>query len=813
MSPQSKNSTDHKVSNDALLKFFVRASLLTGEAAQKAEAELAADHHAKSAIEWVVNKGIISEDALAHAMAEHLKLPYVNLAAVALDAAATALIREDLAVRYEVVPLRALENSLVIAAANPFDRAAVRAIEFAVGKRVQIEVATVSAIRDALEHAYHLEEALDAYLRGVPDGGEIPIAELHDDAADVKSLLRGTELPPVIKLLNLILLEGIRLHASDVHIEANLTAVQVRYRIDGMLQESFRLPNWVHDPLVARCKILARLDITERRVPQDGRLQVRYRDSTIDLRVSVLPTQFGEKVTMRILNGNGAPSGLDALALSPRDLKCMRHALGRPEGMILVTGPTGSGKTTTLYAMIAEIISPTRNIVTIENPIEFQMRGVNQVEVNEKQGLTFASTLRSILRQDPDVILVGEIRDSETAEIALRAAQTGHLVLSTLHTNDAVSTIGRLVDLGIEPYMMSSSLNLIVGQRLVRHICAACAAPYEPDIEVLRSLQIDPASQQFLKGAGCSQCHKSGYAGRGAVFEVMPITNQFAKLIESKATENALRLQARADGMVSLPESAASKVVAGFTTPEEVLRVIDIALEGIHCPNCHRAVEEAFAMCPHCATPLQHTCSGCNVRLQKEWQICPYCGTAAKGPIAAVAAPAAVAVPSPPPIAENPAPAAEAAREYRALVVDDQADMRKLITFTLEHGGMPISVVQASDGQEALDLAQDDPPDLVLLDVMMPGMDGFEVCEQLRHNVRTAFIPILMLTALDDSGSRARGFLAGTDDYISKPFARAELLARVRRLLQRTYGAILPEPPRAVTRVKRDPPELVRLSA
>jgi type IV pilus assembly protein PilB len=783
----------------ALLKFLARADVVPSEMAQDAErALLDQRNNGMSAIDWLTRKGRMDEEQLARRIAELLHLPYVNLPAVVLNASVTALVKEELASRCGVVPLRAPEGGLVVATANPLDREALRAVEFATGRRVHAEVAMQAAVRDALEHAYHLDDTLNAYLKGIPEAADVPVAELPEEHGDLKSLMRETGLPPVVKLFNLILLEGIRSGASDVHIEPSQTELRVRYRIDGILEESFHLPKWIQDPLTARCKVLARLDITERRVPQDGRIRVNYREHMIDLRVSSLPTQFGEKVTMRILDPSGAPSGLDRFGFSVRDLECIRQAIARPEGMILVTGPTGSGKSTTLYGMLAEMISPTTNIVTIENPIEYQLRGVNQVEINEKQGLTFAGTLRSILRQDPDVILVGEVRDAETAEIALRAAQTGHLVLSTLHTNDAVSTVTRLIDLGIEPYMLASSLHLVMAQRLVRRTCDECAQPYEPDPFDLQKLQIQPGAHNFRRGRGCPVCRKSGYAGRVGVFEVMPITNALAKLVEQKASEPVLRLQARDDGMHPLGEAAAERVCAGVTTAEEVLRVVDAIDDGARCPACGRAVEDTFALCPHCAAPLRCTCASCGMKLQKEWQICPYCGAGNKQAAAAMKSTAVPSEVAPPPIPLTPIGATSggpSTRMYRALVVDDQPDFRRLLSFTLEHSGLPLSVETASGGPEALERVANDRPDVIILDVMMPDMDGFEVCERLRANVRTAFIPILMLTALDDSGSRARGFLAGTDDYISKPFARAELMARVRRLLERSYGTIIPAEP------------------
>ena len=344
------------------------------------------------------------------------------------------------------------------------------------------------------------------------------------------------------------------------------------------------------------------------------------------------------------------------------------------------------------------------------------------------------------------------------------------------------------------------------------------AEVYEPTPQSLRLLQIDPHARQFVRGRGCPACRKSGFLKRIGVFEVLSVTRPLAALIEGKASEGALRAQARQDGMVTLAECAASRVLEGLTTAEEVLRVVDVGAEEAHCPTCERQIEENFTLCPHCGTTLRSTCSSCGMQLQKEWQLCPYCGTvgdrrrpdatvSAGSPRAAVTAPSQN-LPLLPGDGDPP-------RSYRALVVDDQPDMRRLVTHTLEHSGLPISTIEASDGLAALTRAQDEPPDLIVLDIMMPGMDGFEVCEQLRANVRTAFIPILMLTARDDAGSRARGFLAGTDDYIGKPFARAELLARVRRLIERTYGAVLPQdpPPQRELPAPADEPGLAHLSA
>src|SRR5262245_50792010 len=380
-----------KTARDAkLLKFLVQNQLLSSEVVEAAETELANDRNEASVLEWLGRRGLIEEEQLAVAVAHKLRLAFVNLATCTLDPDTVALIKEELATRYRVVALRQEGPTLIVATANPLDHEAVKAIEFATERRVRVVVATATSIVDALGRAYHFDAALSAYLQAVPGDPDVPVAELEEETADLDSLKRQTSLPPVVKLLNLILLDGIRTGASDIHIENSATEVRVRYRIDGMLQEAFQFPKWVMEPLVARCKVLAKLDITERQKPQDGRIRIHYRDAMIDLRVSSLPTQFGEKVTLRILNSATAPAGLDHLDLSERDLRCIRQAITRPQGMILVTGPTGSGKTTTLYSMLAELISTTRNIVTIENPIEYQIAGVNQVEINDKRGLTFA---------------------------------------------------------------------------------------------------------------------------------------------------------------------------------------------------------------------------------------------------------------------------------------------------------------------------------------------------------------------------------------------------------------------------------------
>jgi len=605
--------------------------------------------------------------------------------------------------------------------------------------------------------------------------------------------------------------------------------------------------------VVSRLKILAKLDIAERRLPQDGRVSVRYQGRSVDLRVSTLPTHFGEKMVLRVLGGATAPA-IDSLGLSPDQQRLLESAIQQPQGMILVTGPTGSGKTTSLYALLAWYHRPEVNIVTVEDPIEFQLAGINQVQVNPKAGLTFASALRSILRQDPDVILVGEMRDRETVEIACQAAMTGHMVLSTLHTNSAIGAVTRMLDLGVDPGVLATSVTLVIAQRLVRRVCKECREEYEPGEAVRNRVGMFGPPTPVYRGRGCPACGGTGYSGRIGIYEFFRPTNAVKKLINERASEAEMRLAARQGGMAPLREDAIGKIKAGITSPDEVLRVVQVDENEMPCPGCQALIEADFATCPYCRRNLKATCTACGQALRLEWTLCPYCNTSttaepkpstpapvkvevsvsmpetlrpgsaeparepepALGPAVVVgpalpAGPAMIAgpglpaefhAPEPPPAEwagpvvrqEPPAPAppgthAEPGRRpLRVLVVDDDPDIRLIVAATLRKMAIPIEVVQAQDGVEAIEKAREAPPDLAVLDVMMPRMDGFDTCRALRENVRTAFVPILMLTASADQDSRTKAYLIGTDDYMAKPFLPVDLKLRIARLLRRTYG-------------------------
>ena len=424
--------------------------------------------------------------------------------------------------------------------------------------------------------------------------------------------------------------------ASDIHVEPTEDRVVVRHRLDGILREVIALPKWVHDGLVARLKVLAGMDIAEKRLPQDGRLRVQVDDNReVDLRVSTLRTMYGEKIVLRVLDQRKGPPQLTELGLPSDGLETLRHLLRQQHGMILVVGPTGSGKTTTLSSAIASLQTTRTNIITIEDPIEYQLRGVNQTQISDKIGLTFASSFRAILRQDPDVILVGEIRDFDTAQIALRAAQTGHLVLSTLHTDDGPSTLTRLMDMGTEACVIGSALIGVVAQRLVRGLCVQCRVRYTPTSDVLRSLNItdaDADTHAFCRAEGCDQCNHTGYRERIGIFEIMPVNDKLRRLIAGNRGEDAIRDEAISAGMASLGADGLAKFKSGVTTAEELLRVVpEVGEVRSVCPSCNGSVESGFQVCPYCGHQLAHGCPSCHRALQPGWNFCPHCATSMAG--------------------------------------------------------------------------------------------------------------------------------------------------------------------------------------
>jgi len=628
---------------------LIQAGLITEDDLQAALAEHKRTGERLGSV--LVRMNLATEKQITKALAYQLGFPYVSLTEEPPDPAAIVLIPKDVAVKRVCVAVRLEKNLLTVAMSDPLLFSLVQDLEFQTGYRIRQVVSTRSDILEAIETGYP-DKALARYSATVSGMGLAVKAGSSAsgssaEATGAAALIRRpedvfegqaapppepSEAAPIVDLVDLVINSAVTSRASDVHIEPMEKGVLVRHRLDGLLKEVMDLPKWVQDGLVARLKIMAGMDIAEKRLPQDGRLRVKTDDGRdVDFRVSTLRTLFGEKIVLRVLDQRKGAPPLEELGFASSALEELRFFLRHQHGMILVVGPTGSGKTTTLCSALTSMRSGRTNIITIEDPIEYQIPGINQTQINEKVKLTFASALRAILRQDPDVILVGEIRDHETAKIAMQASQTGHLVLSTLHTDDAPSTVTRLMDMGVEPYVIASAVIGVVAQRLVRRLCMDCRRQYTPSADVLRGLNMsesDAAQWPFYRAVGCDHCNHTGYRGRIALYEVMRINDKLRRLIAQRAGEDALREASLASGMTGLGEDGLAKVKSGTTTPEELLRVVTEVREmRTFCPGCGGAVGVDFLVCPACGHRLSGGCTKCGRAMQPGWNFCPYCAS------------------------------------------------------------------------------------------------------------------------------------------------------------------------------------------
>ena len=527
----------------------------------------------------LVSKGFIKEKDLAVLLSQSLNLPILNLFRFKIDPEIIKLIPEKLAKQYHVIPVSRMGNNITLCMSDPLNIFAIDDIKALTNYNIDPIISTEKEITDAIHNYYGAESTqLAQILKEVKEADENEPLEVaavgEEELIDIEQASKQSKVAPIVKVVNLMITEALQTRASDIHIEPQENSLRVRYRIDGALREAFILPKKDQNAVITRLKIMSGLDITEWRVPQDGRFRIHLREKEVDFRVSVLPTNHGGKVVMRALDKASLSVGLEKLGYLPEPLKLFKQALTRPYGMILITGPTGSGKSTTLYSIITQLNTPEKNIVTIEDPVEYQVEGITQIQVNPEIKFTFASGLRSLLRQSPDIVLIGEIRDFETADIAIKASLTGQLLFSTLHTNDACGAITRLIDMGLEPFLVASSLVAVAAQRLCRRICENCKEPYEITEAVLKRLKIGaPANTVFYHGKGCNKCNNTGYLGRMGTLEVLLIDDEIRDMIIKRKSSDDIKAYAASKGMRSLRDNAFKKCLMGLTTIEEVLRI------------------------------------------------------------------------------------------------------------------------------------------------------------------------------------------------------------------------------------------------
>jgi len=706
--------------------------------------------------ETLVKRKLLSDEQILGSLASRFRIPVANLDVA--DLKLSQSVPEQVARRFNVVPVRQTDSILEVATANPFDIDAEKMLAFATGREVRMLLGSPARIQEMLDEMYRQGEVVNRLLEGI--SGDFEVKEIKEEDIGGASAEEASQ-RPIIRLVDMMLADGVSSRASDIHVEPIEGGVAVRYRIDGVLRQVMKIPRNAGLPLISRIKIMSGLDIADRLRPQDGRARVSVNGEAVDLRISTLPASLGEKVVIRILSQRSTVLTLEGLGMHEDERRAVQNLLSNKEGIILVTGPTGSGKTTTLYSAIRLVQSEGVNIVTVEDPVEYRLgENIVQVQVHEKAGLTFASALRSILRQDPDVVLVGEIRDQETAQIAVQASLTGHLVLSTLHTNDAPNAVTRLVDMGMEAYKIASALRGVVAQRLMRRICLKCSVPATDPIPE-KAAPFIPAGTRLLRAVGCPECTMTGYRGRFSIVEVLTMNAELEHLIGKGTTADQLTEAATAGGMRSLWDSGLRHVLAGDSTVEELLRVTDppqaqdrVGAATWRTAGAGQAAAIPVAPRPPVATaPPPPSQPGASLDFMTEMELVDEAIPTARGAGTCV------------------------------LLVEDEEPLRRVMKDLLEREGY--TVAEAGDGVQALDEVDRKAPDVIILDLNLPGLDGYGVLEQLRSRPATRTIPIMVLTAKGDEDNEVRVFELGANDFITKPFRARALSARLEAVLGR----------------------------
>ncbi|MDD5194565.1 MAG: type II/IV secretion system protein [Candidatus Omnitrophica bacterium] len=715
-----------------LIDVLTEEGLITEEQLREAKEKQAGAQ--RPLLELLVEMGFLKEEDLVKVSSKMFGMPIVPLDTETIDPKAIEMISYEIVRRYGVLPLRIEGEALVIATSDPMDVITMDDLRVITGMRIKPVLSSKTDVLVNIEKYYNSDEIIYDLLKNMVEETTVEtIREGETGGKPFDTSATSSAGSPVVKLFNRILSDAIKARASDIHIEPQKSCVKVRYRVDGDLRDIMEIPNNFRLNITARAKVMADMDLTESRKPQDGRIYILAYNRKIDLRVATIPVQYGEKIVFRILDPIQAKIELGELGLVGGEMDLFKEAIKTPQGIILMTGPTSSGKTSTIYAALNYLKSAVKNIVTIEDPIEYSINGINQMQLNPVINVTFATGLRSILRQDPNVIFVGEIRDEETADIAFKASLTGHLVFSTLHTNSAVASITRLLDIGLEPYLIASSIVLIVAQRLVKRICSYCEKEeYEPDEKLKKKFKVyinKYGVNNFYRGVGCEKCEFTGYLGRMAIFSLFKFNTKIKELVSSKSPENVIFEEAIKNGLRLLAEAGVEKVAKGMTTLEEVARVAE-TLEGEETIKESPEVKEAKEM----------------IGVEEVKKV---------------------------------------KKITKILIVDDEEHILNILELRLNGEGY--EVIKASNGKEAVKCAVREKPDLIIMDIMMPEMNGFEATKILRGKLETAVIPIVMLTAKKDEQSELQGLAFGADDYVVKPFDGKRLLARIKMLLNRRY--------------------------
>ena len=729
---------------------------------------------ASSLWEALIARRMVTDDQILKAVAARFRFQIADL--TTLDHHVLEAVPEQLARKYNILPLRITDSFLEIATANPFDMDAEKMLAFATGREVRLLLYPPTRIRQRIDELYRPDDVVSKLLSGLHDDSEV--TQLKDETDEYSSSAEEAQQRPIIKLVDTLIADGITSRASDIHVEPADGGVSVRYRIDGVLRQVLKIPRSAGIPLVSRVKIMSGMDIADRLRPQDGRCRVAVNGNPVDLRVSTLPASLGEKLVIRILNAKATVLSLDSLGLQKDEQTTMAKLLQNKEGILLVTGPTGSGKTTTLYAALRQVQGEGVNIVTVEDPVEYRLgSNIVQVQVNEKAGLTFATALRSILRQDPDVVLIGEIRDQETAQIAVQASLTGHLVLSTLHTNDAPNTVTRLVDMGMEAYKIASALRGILAQRLLRRLCPHCKIKQTDPLPARITQYLPGGPAELYQAVGCGECAMTGYRGRFGIVEILVMTPELERLIGRGATADQIAAAARAGGMRSLFESGVRHVVSGETSVEELLRVTEPPREDTPpLPSGARYDDDEDRRPRRTRRPVE-----------EDEAPAPATRSVATRPSSSgrdLAIPSLEASDAFELLEDLPPARTELTRKGSlVLLVDDEDQLRRVMKDLLERQGY--TVVEARDGAEALDEVDRHAPDIVILDLNLPGVDGYSVLSQLRSRPATRQIPIIVLTAKGDEDNEVRVLGLGADDFLTKPFRAKALAARLEAALGR----------------------------